>query len=273
MKKLTFSALFFLLLLAVAAPICLAAEKGTGDQQPFTQYNKLPPLQFFGSSLTQKKDFQAALWSAQQNASQSHSSLEPLVASKANPSVKESTFFLDLSVDKLDAKIFWPSVGVLVAAILTFLGTLYTNRITLKKTKIELEHLESVRSREQCKEYCIEFLDKLDTLSLAEGVYEYTRIRYLLTALAVFTPANYSNFALKLSAYLRSNPILIGPRDRFPPGSEEKIQYEATLDAFTSMYTFLVLHTKIMLEGKDLNKHLKKKGVYVSGGVPPQFFD
>ncbi len=45
MKSIPLAALSLLLLLAVVAP-SLAAENSASDQQPASQYNKLPPLQF-----------------------------------------------------------------------------------------------------------------------------------------------------------------------------------------------------------------------------------
>lgn len=45
MRKFAFPALLTLLLLAVAAPGCLAAENSAGDQQPETQDSKLPPYE------------------------------------------------------------------------------------------------------------------------------------------------------------------------------------------------------------------------------------
>lgn len=65
MKKIAWVALPILLLLAVAAPSCLAAENAAADQQHAPQYSKPPPLQVSGSPLTQKEYFQTALWLAQ----------------------------------------------------------------------------------------------------------------------------------------------------------------------------------------------------------------
>lgn len=151
--------LSILVLLAVAAPSCLAAENSANYQQPAPQYSKLPPLQLSGSTLTQKEYLQAAIWLAQQNTNRLPG-FSGQAAAQANTSAKESGAPSDLDITKLDAKTFWPSVGVLVAAIFTLLGTMYTNLVTLKKTRIELDHQESASARAQCKDYCIEYIEK-----------------------------------------------------------------------------------------------------------------
>ena len=127
MRKLALATLSLLLLLAVAAPSCLAAENNVSDQQPPLQYSKLPPLQLSGSPLTQKEYLQAALWLAQQKTNNPLSFPEQ-VSTQARTSAKESGPLSDIDITKVDAKTFWPSVGVFVAAIFTLLGTIYTNR-------------------------------------------------------------------------------------------------------------------------------------------------
>ena len=272
MKKILFaSAVISILLLGIQHRA--AAENSTGDQQPAPQYSKLPPLQLSGSTLTQKEYLQAALWLAQQNTNRLPS-FSGQAAAQANTSAKESGTPSDLDITKLDAKTFWPSVGVFVAAIFTFLGTIYTNRITLKKTKIELEHQESVISRAQCKEYCIEFISNLDIKSIEKKSYDPLRTRYLVAAIAIFSPQNYSKFIFKITNFLHSNLILFGKKDLLQEDSDLKSQFESKRNEYICMYTFIILHTNAMFSGVDLDKNIaKSKVLYIKRGVSPEFFD
>ena len=133
MKRTALLALFLLLLLAVAAPICLAAEKGTDDQQPFTQNSKLPPLQFTGNTLTQKEYFQAALWLSQQN-------LKQISASHA------ADEWLGLNSTKATVL---SSIAALITAVMVPFISIFVARKTMAQTKKSLEDDLTQRKIEQ----------------------------------------------------------------------------------------------------------------------------
>lgn len=178
------------------------------------------------------------------------------------------------SLTDVDAKTFWPSLGVFVAALLTFSGTLYTNKITLQKTKMEFAHQDAVTYLAQGKDYCIEFFNKLDIIYIEQMMYDQERIRYLVTAITIFSPENYSKFIVKLAAFLHNNPILFGKRDRFLQNSDQERQYEAKRKEFVNMYTFLIMLTNAMFAGESLDKTaMDNKDAFINRGVSSTFFD
>lgn len=133
MRKLALAALPILLLLAVAAPSCLAADNSTADQQPAFQYSKLPPLQFTGNHLTQKEYFQAAHWLAQQESRQ------------ASPPRAEDEW---LGLNTTKATVL-SSIATLLTAIMAPIISIFVARKTMAQTKHSLEDDFNQRKLEQ----------------------------------------------------------------------------------------------------------------------------
>ncbi|MCH5144345.1 hypothetical protein JMF94_04525 [Desulfovibrio sp. UIB00] len=132
MKNNLLAALTILVLLAVAAPSCLAAENSTSDQQPAPQYSKLPPLHFSGSTLAQKEYPQAFLWMAQSSGQAS--------------TPKNEDEWLGISTTKATVL---SSIAALIAAIMAPVISIFVARKTMTQTRESLEDDFTQRKREQ----------------------------------------------------------------------------------------------------------------------------
>ena len=133
MRKFAFPALLTLLLLAVAAPNCLAAGNSASDQQPASQYSKLPPLQLSGSPLAQKEYFQAALWLAQQESRQA-----------SPPRVEDE--WMGLNTTKATVL---SSLAALLTAIMAPVISIFVARKSMDQAKKSLEDDFNQRKLEQ----------------------------------------------------------------------------------------------------------------------------
>ena len=123
MRKFAFPALLTLLLLAVAAPNCLAAENSATAQQPASPYSKLPPLQLSGSPLAQKEYLQASHWLAQQESRQ------------ASPPRSEDEW---LGLNTTKATVL-SSLAALLTAIMAPVISIFVARKSMDQAKKSLE--------------------------------------------------------------------------------------------------------------------------------------
>lgn len=133
MKTSTLIALSILLLLAVAAPSCLASGNSVSDQQSAPQYSKLPPLQFSVSPLTQKEYFQAALWLAQ-------------YGSKAHAQLENNSL---LGLTEQQATILFSPIATLIAAIISVIVALFSVWYTAVKNRETQRDIHELQKQEQ----------------------------------------------------------------------------------------------------------------------------
>ncbi|MEA4990698.1 hypothetical protein SDC9_14442 [bioreactor metagenome] len=132
MRKLALAAMSILLLLAVATPVCLAAENSASNQQHASQYSKLPPLQLSGSPLAQKEYLQAFLWIAQNSRQSSTSTNEDE--------------WLGISTTKATVL---SSIAALIAAIMAPVISIFVARKTMTQTRQSLADDFTQRRLEQ----------------------------------------------------------------------------------------------------------------------------
>lgn len=204
MKKIALVALPILLLLAVAAPSCLAAENATADQQPASQYSKLPPLQLSGSPLTQKEYFQAALWLAQQESRQA-----------SPPRVEDE--WMGLNTTKATVL---SSLAALLTAIMAPVISIFVARKSMDQAKKSLKEDFNQRkldqkenfkfqlyqlALEEKKKVMLNFFASTSVTRIRCKDFFFDELHVQLTMIELLMDKNFYNAAQKLAEYIMSD--------------------------------------------------------------------
>lgn len=242
MKRLVFPALFTMLLLAVAAPICFAAENSAGDQQTVTQFSKLPPVQLPSIPRAQGEYFQVSLLPVQQGAKQ--------------PELQKTDDWIGMTTA---IGTIISSIAAIITAIAVPIITLEISKKTIMQTALSLEKDFKRRTLEQevsfkfqrdqilfeeKKRVMLNFYVSTSQPAVKDEKFDINNLEIQLAVIKMMMDSDFYQAAEKLYKFLKELLSLSFDRSRLFDNIDRRRIHEA-------LYANLATEIKRVLSGED----------------------